>query len=55
MQIMKAVDKRSARLMEKVRKEGRIPEGNRTVYVKKPGGPIIEKNDDIVTEENKTE
>jgi len=54
LKIMKAVDKRSARLMEKAKKEGRLPSVNRPVYVKKPGSLATENKDDKAAE-NETE
>ena len=55
LKIMKAVDKRSARILENAKKEGKLPNRNHSVYVKKPGSHAVEKTDDAVIEENKTE
>lgn len=55
LRIMKAVDKRSASIMEKARKEGRLPKIAPSVYVKKPGTKQEEPTPVSQVEENKTE
>lgn len=55
LKIMRAVDKRSAGIMEKARKEGRLPKVAPSVYVKKPGAKQEEPTQVLQAEENKTE